>query len=252
MQKLFVVLFLVMSAPLFAADEQLGEGMVNPGYVDRPAWFKQSFLDIREDVAEASSESKRVMLYFYQDGCPYCERLVRVNFAQHEIVEKTRSGFEAIAINLWGDREVTGLKGEVTTEKQFAKSLRVQFTPTLLFLDEQGKVALRVNGFYPPHKMLAALDYVAGKEESVGSFRDYYARLAPQPASGKLHLEPGYLQPTLDLQRKAGDKPLLVFLSRSSVRPVMSCMEIRSNASRCSRRWPISMWRWSISGRTIR
>ncbi|OOZ38592.1 thioredoxin [Solemya pervernicosa gill symbiont] len=214
LKRCMALIAMIFVSPLFAADEQLGEGMVNPGYVDRPAWFKQSFLDIREDVAEASSESKRVMLYFYQDGCPYCERLVRVNFAQHEIVEKTRSGFEAIAINLWGDREVTGLKGEVTTEKQFAKSLRVQFTPTLLFLDEQGKVALRVNGFYPPHKMVAALDYVAGKHESAGSFRDYYARLAPKPASGKLHREPGYLQPTLDLRRKAGAKPLLVFFEQ--------------------------------------
>lgn len=35
-------------------------------------------------------------------------------------------------------------------EKSFAKSLRVQFTPTLLMLDEKGETVLRLNGYIPP------------------------------------------------------------------------------------------------------
>ena len=45
-----------------------------------PAWFAPSFLDIREDLAEAAKEGRRLMVYFHQDGCPYCKRLVEVNF----------------------------------------------------------------------------------------------------------------------------------------------------------------------------
>ncbi|MCK5480512.1 MAG: hypothetical protein KAJ06_05175, partial [Gammaproteobacteria bacterium] len=30
----------------------LEEGMVNPGYEEKPDWFANSFLDIREDVSE--------------------------------------------------------------------------------------------------------------------------------------------------------------------------------------------------------
>jgi thioredoxin-related protein len=37
-----------------------------------PEWFAQSFLDIREDAAEAARDGKRLMIYFMQDGCPYC------------------------------------------------------------------------------------------------------------------------------------------------------------------------------------
>jgi hypothetical protein len=37
----------------------------------------------------------------------------------------------------------------------------VQFTPTLVFFDEKGGVALRVNGYYPPDRFLAALDAAA-------------------------------------------------------------------------------------------
>ena len=35
-----------------------------------PAWFGDSLLELREDVAEAAKHGKRVMLYFGQDGCP--------------------------------------------------------------------------------------------------------------------------------------------------------------------------------------
>ena len=194
--------------------DALGPGLTNPGYHEQPEWFKQSFLDIREDVAEATDAGKRVLLYFYQDGCPYCKKLLEENFGQRTITAKAREHFDAIAINIWGDREVTGLDGQATTEKAFAESLRVMFTPTLLFLDERGNVVLRINGYYAPHKFMAALDYAAGHAEAQGTFRDYLARVDPQPARGELHQQPDYLQPPYDLARREGNRPLLVLFEQ--------------------------------------
>src|SRR5512139_924540 len=121
------LLLLLACGPLLATAEQEppNEGMVNSGYVQMPSWFKESFLDLREDVAEAAKEGKGVLLYFYQDGCPYCERLINVNFAQLEISERTRGKFDVIAINIWGDREVTGLQGKRFSEKEFARTMKV-------------------------------------------------------------------------------------------------------------------------------
>ncbi|MBZ0072476.1 MAG: thioredoxin fold domain-containing protein [Gammaproteobacteria bacterium] len=194
---------------------ELGPGLVNPGYHEKPAWFKHSFLDIREDIAEATAAGKRVVLYFYQDGCPYCEKLLNTNFALHDVVEKTRTGFDVIAINMWGDREVTGLSGGMTTEKQFATDLRVMFTPTLLFLNESGAVVLRVNGYYPPHRFLAALEYVGTHAETKQSFREYLAAVEPVPAHGRLHQEPGYLQPPYGLATRGSGRPLAVFFEQT-------------------------------------
>ncbi|EGW54888.1 thioredoxin SoxW [endosymbiont of Tevnia jerichonana (vent Tica)] len=59
-------------------DSKLGAGLVNPGYHEKPDWFKQSFLDLQEDVEAAAGEGKRLLLYFHQDGCPYCAKLLRV------------------------------------------------------------------------------------------------------------------------------------------------------------------------------
>ncbi|NIP71556.1 MAG: thioredoxin fold domain-containing protein [Gammaproteobacteria bacterium] len=216
-------LLAILAPGAHAADAggQLAEGMVNPGYHEQPEWFKLSFLDLREDVAEAKANGKRVLLYFYQDGCPYCAKLLEDNFGQRAIAEKTRENFDVIAINMWGSREVAGLDGEQTTEKEFAAAMRVMFTPTLLFLNEQGNPILRINGYYFPSKFDAVLDYVANKMERELTFNEYFQKEAPQPATGKLHHEPYFLQPPYDLaaQLRANGKPLLVFFEQKRCKP---------------------------------
>jgi thioredoxin-related protein len=175
-----------------------------------PAWFSESLLDLREDVKEAAAQGKRVMLYFGQDGCPYCKRLMDVNFRQAAIAAKAQRHLLALALNIWGDREVTWIDGSVTSEKRLAAQLKVQFTPTLLFLDEHGGVALRLNGYYPPHQFEAALDYVAGRLENKINFAEYVKKHEKGPASEKLHPQPFFVPAPYDLRRAPGGKPLAV------------------------------------------
>jgi len=225
MRFLFGFLLIAQAGAMAAsgtAREGLDEGLVNPGYEEKPAWFKESFLDIREDLAEAAAEGKRLLLYFYQDGCPYCTKLLKDNFADQSIAHKTRQGFDVIAINMWGDREVTDLEGAAVTEKSFSKDLRIQFTPTLLFLDEKGEAVLRLNGYYPPHKLDVALDYVAGRHEKEISAADYLRRAAPSAATGRLHREPGFLGEPLELSFPR-DRPLLVLFEQTQC---LACDEL--------------------------
>jgi thioredoxin-related protein len=87
-----------------------------------PAWFKESFLELADDVAEAAANGKRIMLIFHQDGCPYCNRLIEVNLAQRDIEQYLRRNFDVVALNMWGDREVVSVGGETYTEKAFAQA----------------------------------------------------------------------------------------------------------------------------------
>ncbi len=219
MPRIFIALLLMAILPLSGAQpvekkDALQAGLVNPGFQAKPDWFKQSFLDIREDISEATGQGRRVLLYFYQDGCPYCKKLLETNFALRDISDKTRKAMDVIAINIWGDREVTDLAGNSVSEKQFAADLKVMFTPTLLFLDEQGKVVVRLNGYYPPHKFAAVVDYVGQHKEKKLSFRDYWAKLSPPASSGKLHRDKSYLQEPYQLASRSGDKPLLVLFEQ--------------------------------------
>ncbi len=224
-----LLLALFVTAAPAAEETALGEGLTNPGYHAQPAWFKTSFLDLREDVDEASAAGRRVLLYFYQDGCPYCARLLQDNLGQRAIAEKTRSRFDVIAINIWGDREVTDLNGATVTEKAFTAGLGVQFTPTLLFLDEQGAVTLRINGYFPPHKFDVALDYAAPGGHKPASFRAYLAERAPEAAGGELHPEPFFSPPPHQLDRRHGaaDRPLAVLFEQ---RQCPACDELHREA----------------------
>jgi thioredoxin-related protein len=175
-----------------------------------PAWFSASLLELRDDVAEAARHGKRVMLYFGQDGCPYCRRLMEVNFRQAVIAAKAQKNLVALALNIWGDREVIWVDGAATTEKRLAAQLKVQYTPTLLFLDERGAVALRMNGYYPPHEFDAALDYVAGKLENKLTFADYLKSKAQPAAREALNAQAFFLPAPHNLRRSANGKPLAV------------------------------------------
>jgi len=200
-----------------AGDEAELTDLQNPGYHAKPDWFKNSFLDIREDVGEAAAADKRVVLYFYQDGCPYCEKLLRENFGDRDISTFAKAHFDVIAINMWGDREVTGTDGQVTTEKAFAAGLGVQYTPTMLLLDEEGGVVLRIDGYFPPHQFEQGLRYVALKREQADeSFPEFYRRQETSPASGQLHAEGGFLTSPLRLadNRAASSRPLVVLFEQ--------------------------------------
>ena len=210
---------LALAASAISAEPAPAEASnPSPRAIEIPAWFKETFLDLREDVRDAAADGKRLLLYFGQDGCPYCRELMRVNFGQKEISEKTRRHFDAVAVNVWGDREVTWLDGRSRSEKEFAAFLKVQFTPTLLFLDERGAVVLRLNGYYPPHRFQSALDYVSGRHEKTVAFAAYQQRHAREPASGTLHDEPFYLRPPHDFSssRRAQAKPLVVLFEQKS------------------------------------
>ncbi len=183
--------------------------VASPYAIDIPAWFTETFLEIPEDVRDAAREGKRLMLYFGQDGCPYCKELMQTSFAQRAIVDKARKHFVAIALNVWGDRNTAWVDGRRMSEKELARALRVQFTPTLMFLDEKGTVVARLNGYYPPQRLSAALDYAAGIAGKAQRFEDYMSAAVKESASATLHDEPFFLKPPVDLARK---KPVaLVF-----------------------------------------
>jgi len=197
-------------AALLACAAPLRAQVASPHAIDIPPWFLESFLDFKDEAASAAKDGKRLLLYFGQDGCPYCRELMQTNFSQQAIVDKTRRHFEAIALNIWGDREVTWIDGRRLSEKELARQLQVQFTPTLLFLDEQGRVTTRLNGYWPPHRFAPALDYVIARQDRTMPLADYLQRHVRDAANAQMADEPFYLRPPHDLRRRKGAKPLAV------------------------------------------
>lgn len=99
-------------------------------------WFVQSFLDLKEDHAEARAEGKRFAVIFEQRGCPYCLKMHTEVLSQRYINDYVRENFRILQIDLFGSREVTDFDGRKLTEKQLAERWGIMFTPTIVFLKD--------------------------------------------------------------------------------------------------------------------
>lgn len=100
------------------------------------AWFNQSFLDLKDDHAEAKSQGRRFAVIFEQRGCIYCKRMHTEVLSERYINDYVRENFSIVQLDLWGAREVTDFDGARLTEKKLAERWGVMFTPTIVFFKE--------------------------------------------------------------------------------------------------------------------
>lgn len=223
-RNLWLPLILVVAAPVWAADSSDEDALFRDDAplkhsIQYPPWFRLSFLNIKEDLQDAVTFGKRgLIVYFGQAYCPYCKALIEGNFGMRDIEQYTRRYFDVVAIDIHGSNKVTNLNGIELTEKAYAESETIHFTPSLIFYDDKGHEALRLQGYYPPYKFRAALEYVADGYYRKESFADYLLRADP-PLSFEpdgMNQEDFFSPPpyALDRTRIPGDMPLVVFFEQ--------------------------------------
>ena len=190
-----------------------------PNQVVNPPWFKTSFLDLADDLDEARQAKKAgIAVYFGQKDCAYCRTLMEVNLKTPDIVRYMRKNFDVIPLDIWNSRQVTDIQGVSMTEREYAIREKTNFTPSLIFYDVDGKVALRLRGYYPTYAFRAALKYVVEgfyKEETLQAYMDR----ANPPAKfeqDELNSQDFFEKPpyALDRSRFKAEKPLIVFFEQ--------------------------------------
>ncbi|MBL7002462.1 MAG: thioredoxin fold domain-containing protein [Gammaproteobacteria bacterium] len=133
-----------------------------------PDWFKESFLEIAEDVEEATEEGKHVLLFFQLNGCPYCDRMLKESFETSPYADYIQQKFDVIAVNVRGDREIAFNEEVNVTEKTLSEMLNVRATPAIVLLNEDNKTVVRVNGYRAAERLKEVLQYVDSKAYAKG------------------------------------------------------------------------------------
>lgn len=121
---------LFCALPVWAAE--LGDDGLH-----KPDWLRDTFKDLREDLAEANAEDKRLLVIIEQRGCIYCTEMHEKVFPDPKIDALIRENYFVVQMNLFGDVEVTDFDGTVLSEKDMAVRWGVMFTPTMIFLPEE-------------------------------------------------------------------------------------------------------------------
>ena len=178
------------------------------GSIQLPSWFKESFLEIELDVEEAREANKMLLLYFHQEGCPYCKAMIQKNFLEPTTEQFLQENFDVVEINIRGSRVVTTPTGDQLNERDFAKTLKIQYTPTILILDQSDldEPKSRINGFRPLPVFQQTLLQVTGKS---GPFEQ---TLITEP---KL-IQQSFFNPTRNLHQGIEQKPIAIFLEKQN------------------------------------
>lgn len=144
-------------------------------------WYVESFLDLKEDLAAATSAGRHFALQWSQRGCIYCKTLHTVYFADPAIADPIRSAFDIVHLDLFGAREVIFFDGSRLTEKALGQQERIRVTPSFQFFAlEQGqaKEVARMPGLLSRAEFSAYFRYVEEGAYRAGSFDDFLARNA--------------------------------------------------------------------------
>jgi len=179
----------LIAVPVWAAE--LGDDGLH-----KTDWMRDTFKDLRDDLAEANDEGKRLVLFFEQRGCIYCTQMHEEVFPDPTISDYIEENYFVVQLNLHGDIEVTDLDGESLSEKEMARKWRVMFTPTIMFLPEEvpedtsaAEAAVAVMpGAFGKGTTLDMFTWVNEKRyllDNGEDFQRYHARMIQERDNGK-------------------------------------------------------------------
>jgi len=75
---------------------------------------------------DAIVTKKILMVYFYSDGCYYCEKMKNITFADSRVQKELVKNYVAISVNYSKYKDV------------FRKKFTLNATPTIIFFDREG------------------------------------------------------------------------------------------------------------------
>ena len=221
-----IITMTLISMTLAAEDEVMdryqigGHGKANVKY---PPWFKQSFLDLRDDLDDARQTGKRgIIVFLSQKNCNHCQAFIDTTLSDPVILKRVQKNYEVIALDIFNDLELTDIDGSVNTIKNFADKERARFTPALLFYGVEGKRLLKIIGFYPPEKFNRVLDYIADGDYQRETLSQYLQK--DRTGSGQQEIQYDYTlfsKPpyVLDRTRFKGQQPLLILFESPNCNP---------------------------------
>jgi thioredoxin-related protein len=132
-----------------------------PSFADSSTFFR--YIDFEEAFDIAQKEGKKVMLYFHFDGCGSCLQLEKEAFIDHKVIAFYSENFISLDINT---KKGKGVK--------VCEKFNIEFYPTLIFLDENGKEFHKISGYFNAETFLQQSIDLLHNEENLLTYNQQY------------------------------------------------------------------------------
>ncbi|MBL4711982.1 MAG: thioredoxin fold domain-containing protein [Gammaproteobacteria bacterium] len=131
-----------------------GEHFILAGLTERDFFMAPPY-----DLTTTEKNGRPIAVFFEQGNCHTCDLLHSGPLNKERIIHKLEK-MNVIQLNMWTDTIVTTPRGIKTTAKNWAKKLKIFYTPSIIFFDSDGSEIIRIDSVTHFYRILSVLDYV--------------------------------------------------------------------------------------------
>ena len=161
--KQFIPLFLILLFILADFDR----GVAQSGSL--------SWNDFNSAVNATDNSGKTLFLFFEAEWCGFCKQMRSEIFPLDSVRDKVGEGFIPVAIDIESDEKIVYQDKEMS-QKSFSHQMRIDATPTIMFMSREGEVIGRYRGFADENEFTLLLDYIRGGDVENLDFAEYKKR----------------------------------------------------------------------------
>ena len=131
-----------------------GEYFLLGGLNDREFFRKPPY-----NLEKLRKNGKPTAVFFEQGNCHACDLLHSGPLAREESIAEIEK-MNAVQLNMWADTPVVTPKGRKTTAREWARSLNIFYTPSIVFFDPEGNEIIRIDSVTQFYRLFGVLEYV--------------------------------------------------------------------------------------------
>lgn len=128
------------------------------------------FLEPPYDLSALLHNGKATAVFFEQGNCHTCDLLHSGPLSQELSIEEIEK-MNVIQLNMWADTKLITPQGKKTTAKEWARSLDIFYSPSIVFFDSGGTEIIRIDSVTRFYRLWGVLDYV--NQQGYKTTRDY-------------------------------------------------------------------------------
>jgi thioredoxin-related protein len=118
-------------------------------------------LPYSEALSEAAAEKKTIMVYFWADWCPSCQKFNAETLPDKTVLKNLADSYKVVSVNTGSDPE------------KLAQQYRIRAIPAFVFLSSQGEPITVLPGAVDSEIFAMVLDYISSGSYANLEFEEF-------------------------------------------------------------------------------